>query len=200
MNNAVKIVCFTLLGAAVLSCSACKGKQAGGQMPAQTVNAIEVVQADLPWDIEYPAQVAGSLQVNVRAQVGGILQSRLFDEGAYVKEGTQLFQIDDKEYKAALERARGSLAQAEAQERSTQREYNRMKKLLADKAVSQKNYDDALSAYETAQANVQVAKAGVTTAKINFDYTKVKALFPALWVKKRNPWAVWFPPPGNPAF
>ena len=175
MNNAVKIVCFTLLGAAVLSCSACKGKQAGGQMPAQTVNAIEVVQADLPWDIEYPAQVAGSLQVNVRAQVGGILQSRLFDEGAYVKEGTQLFQIDDKEYKAALERARGSLAQAEAQERSTQREYNRMKKLLADKAVSQKNYDDALSAYETAQANVQVAKAGVTTAKINFDYTKVKA-------------------------
>ncbi len=175
MNNAVKIVCLTLLGAAVLSSSACKGKQAGGQMPAQAVNAIEVVQADLPWDIEYPAQVAGSLQVNVRAQVGGILQSRLFDEGAYVKEGTQLFQIDDKEYKAALERARGSLAQAEAQERSTQREYNRMKKLLADKAVSQKNYDDALSAYETAQANVQVAKAGVTTAKINFDYTKVKA-------------------------
>lgn len=175
MNNAVKFVCLTLLGAAVLSCGACKGKQAGGQMPAQTVNAIEVVQADLPWNIEYPAQVAGSLQVNVRAQVGGILQSRLFDEGAYVKAGTQLFQIDDKEYKAALERARGALAQAEAQERSTRREYERMKKLLADKAVSQKNYDDALSAYETAQANVQVAKAGVTTAKINFDYTKVKA-------------------------
>lgn len=200
MNNAVKIVCFTLLGAAVLSCSACKGKQAGGQMPAQTVNAIEVVQADLPWDIEYPAQVAGSLQVNVRAQVGGILQSRLFDEGAYVKEGTQLFQIDDKEYKAALERARGSLAQAEAQERSTQREYNRMKKLLADKAVSQKNYDDALSAYETAQANVQVAKAGVTTAKINFDYTKVKAPISGIMGKEAQSVGSLVSPTGESGF
>ena len=97
MNNAVKIVCFTLLGAAVLSCSACKGKQAGGQMPAQTVNAIEVVQADLPWDIEYPAQVAGSLEIQIRAQVGGILEARLYNEGEYVEEGKQLFQIDDKQ-------------------------------------------------------------------------------------------------------
>lgn len=170
----------TIITAAALLCAcaalqACGKKQQSAAPEAAAVNAVKVLKADLPWNIEYPAQVAGSLQINIRAQVGGILEARLYNEGEYVQEGTQLFQIDDKEYKVALEKAQGALAQAQADEKRTQRDYKRMKLLRADNAVSQKDYDDALSAYEAAQANLKVAKAGVNDAEINLGYTKVTA-------------------------
>lgn len=167
--------------AAFLACglcvflTACNKKAETAAAPAPVVSAVTVIQRDLPWDIEYPAQVAGSLEIQIRAQVGGILEARLYNEGEYVAEGKQLFQIDDKEYKVALEKAQGALAQAIAEEKRTQRTYKRMKSLRADNAVSQQDYDNALSAYESAQANVQVAKAGVSDAEINLGYTKVTA-------------------------
>lgn len=167
----LSVLCVT--GTLILL-SGCKEKAVPVQ-PVPSVNAVTVIQQDLPWNIEYPAQVAGSLEVQIRAQVGGILQERLYNEGQYVEEGTQLFQIDDTEYKVALERAEGVLAQAQAQERQTKRTYNRMKALWADRAISRQDYDNALSAYETAQADVKVAEAGVNTAKINLGYTKVVA-------------------------
>lgn len=158
----------------MLTVAACKKHEAAAPA-APTVSAVKVIQQDLPWNIEYPAQVAGSLEVEIRAQVGGILQSRLYNEGEYVAEGTQLFQIDDAEYKVALEKAQGSLAQAKAEAKRTQRTFARMKSLRASNAVSQQDYDNALSAYETAQANVQVAEAAVEGAQINLGYTKVVA-------------------------
>ena len=169
MNKAVWIVVC-----AVLLFAACKNREAAAPA-AVTVSAVKVLQQDLPWNIEYPAQVAGSLEIQIRAQVGGILQSRLYDEGEFVTEGTQLFQIDDSEYKVALEKAQGSLAQAQAEERRTYRTFKRMKTLRASNAVSQQDYDNALSAYETAQANVKVAQAAVEGAQINLGYTKVTA-------------------------
>lgn len=175
MNKKIAPAALAALGlAAVLVCG-CKKKADTGAMPAPVVSAVTVLQQDLPWTIEYPAQVAGSLEIQIRAQVGGILEARLYNEGEYVSAGTQLFQIDDKEYKVALEKAQGALAQAQAEERRTQRTYARMKKLRADNAVSQQDYDNALSAYETSQANVKVAQAGVSDAEINLGYTKVTA-------------------------
>ena len=123
------------LGLATVFVSGCKKSTAGGAAAPTMVNAVEVVQQDLPWDIEYPAQVAGSLEIQIRAQVGGILEARLYNEGEYVEEGKPLFQIDDKQYKVALEKAQGALAQAQAEERRTQRTYARMKTLRADNAV-----------------------------------------------------------------
>ncbi len=169
MNKAVWV-----LACAVVLFAACKNKEAAAPA-AVTVSAVKVLQQDLPWNIEYPAQVAGSLEIQIRAQVGGILQSRLYNEGEFVTEGTQLFQIDDSEYKVALEKAQGSLAQAQAEERRTYRTFKRMKTLRASNAVSQQDYDNALSAYETAQANVKVAQAAVEGAQINLGYTKVTA-------------------------
>lgn len=153
----------------------CQGKKAAAPQTATVVNAVKVIRQDYPWMMEYPAQVAGSLDVQIRAQVGGILQARLYNEGEFVAEGTQLFQIDDKEYKVALEKAQGTLAQAQAEAKHTQRSYQRIKTLRAENAVSQQDYDNALSAYETAKANVQVAQAGVNDAKINLGYTQVMA-------------------------
>ena len=169
MKRAVLVICL-----AIVAVCACK-KHETAAPAAPVVSAVKVIQQDLPWNIEYPAQVAGSLEIQIRAQVGGILQSRLYNEGEFVKEGTQLFQIDDSEYKVALEKAQGSLAQAQAEEKRTYRTFNRMKTLRASNAVSQQDYDNALSAYETAQANVKVAQAAVEGAKINLGYTKVTA-------------------------
>ncbi len=162
------LMCFSLF---TIACH----KQDASAPAAVNVSAVKVIQENLPWNIEYPAQVAGSLEIQIRAQVGGILQSRLYNEGEFVKEGTQLFQIDDSEYKVALEKAQGSLAQAQAEEKRTYRTFKRMKTLRQSNAVSQQDYDNALSAYETAQANVKVAQAAVEGAQINLGYTKVVA-------------------------
>ena len=175
MNRKFVPAALAVLGLTALFVCGCGKKAETGAMPAPVVSAVTVLQQDLPWDIEYPAQVAGSLDIQIRAQVGGILEARLYNEGEYVAEGTQLFQINDKEYKVALEKAQGALAQAQAEERRTQRTYKRMKALRAENAVSQQDYDNALSAYDTAKANVQVAQAGVSNAQINLDYTKVTA-------------------------
>lgn len=169
MKKSVLVFCL-----AILAVCACKKHEAAAPA-ASVVSAVKAIQQDLPWNIEYPAQVAGSLEIQIRAQVGGILESRLYNEGEFVTEGTQLFQIDDSEYKVALQKAQGSLAQAQAEEKRTYRTFNRMKTLRASNAVSQQDYDNALSAYETAQANVKVAQAAVEGAQINLGYTKVTA-------------------------
>lgn len=167
-----------ILGVAVIGVGfllwGCQGKKNAAE-PLPAVNVIEVAQQDYPWLMEYPAQVAGSLDVQIRAQVGGILKARLYNEGEFVPAGTQLFQIDDTEYKVALEKAQGNLSQAQAQAKRTQRAYQRMKTLRAENAVSQQDYDNALSAYEAAKADMQVAQAGVQDAQINLGYTKVTA-------------------------
>lgn len=170
-----KMVLVSILLLGGVASGACRHKDTTQQTAALPVSVVKVLKADLPWNIEYPAQVVGSLQIQVRAQVDGILKARLFDEGAYVEQGTQLFQIDPQEYEVALQRAQGSLAQAQTDVSRTRRDYERMKKLRADNAVSQKDYDDALSSYEAAQAALQVAQAGVTDAQINLQYTRVLA-------------------------
>ncbi len=175
MNKYLRVTGMMTLAVCVGLLGACKKQDQQNADAAVPVSAVKVLRTDLPWNIEYPAQVAGSLEIQVRAQVGGILQARLFDEGAYVKKDTQLFQIDPKEYEVALQRAEGSLAQARSEESRTRRDFERMKKLRADNAVSQKDYDDSLSAYEASQAAVKVAEAGVNEAKINLEYTRVLA-------------------------
>lgn len=151
------------------------GTKAPAAVPPATVDMVRVIEQDWPWTMEYPAQVAGSLEVQVRAQVGGILQERTYQEGAYVTAGTGLFQIDDSAYRVALAKAQGALAQAQASAKNAQRTFERVKRLRADNALSQQDYDNALSSYEAALANVQVAQADVNDAQINLGYTRVTA-------------------------
>lgn len=193
----IKKISLLFVGLLVAGLCACHKQDDAGKNAALPVMAVKVVKEDLPWNIEYPAQVAGSLQIQVRAQVGGILKARLFNEGAYVEQGTQLFQIDPQEYEVALERAQGSLAQAQSDVNRTKRDYERMKKLRVDNAVSQKDYDDSLSAYEAAQAAVQVAQAGVNDAKINLQYTKVLAPISGITGKEAQSVGSLISPAGN---
>ncbi|MDR2781909.1 MAG: efflux RND transporter periplasmic adaptor subunit [Holosporaceae bacterium] len=154
--------------------SGCKDKEQA-QMPLPLVGASKAVKRNVPFVVEVPAKITGSLEIQIRAQVGGILKSRVFQEGQYIKEGEKLFEIDPEPYKAALTRAQGTLAQAESELRRTTRDYERMKKLFNDGAVSQKDHDDALSAYERANANMKVAEGSLHEAEINLGYTEVKA-------------------------
>ena len=151
------------------------GESATASQQEMLVNGITVTQQDAPLNIEYPAQIDGSLNIDVRGQVGGILKERLYTEGSYVEKDTPLFIIDPQPYQVALEKAKGSLAQAQSEVKRTKRDYERMAKLIKENAVSAKEHDDALSAYERAQANEQVAKAGLEEAEINLGYTTVKA-------------------------
>ncbi|MCL2485348.1 MAG: efflux RND transporter periplasmic adaptor subunit [Endomicrobia bacterium] len=139
------------------------------------VIGIQSIKSDIPWDIEYPAQVAGSLEVEVRAQVSGILKAKMFQEGEFVEAGKQLFLIDPEPFQVAFDKAKAGLAKANAALTKAQADYSRMKKLLAQEAVSRKEYDDANAAYESAKAEVEAAKANLKDAEINLKYTKVVA-------------------------
>jgi len=145
------------------------------QMPLQLVGAVKALKENVPLALEVPAKITGSLEIQVRAQVGGILKSRVFHEGQYVQAGEKLFEIDPAPYQAALTRAQGALAQAQSELRRTTRDYDRMQKLFKEGAVSQKDHDDALSAYERADANLKVAEGSLHEAEINLGYTEVKA-------------------------
>jgi len=181
-RSSILVMLFMSVLAITIAFTSCSKKEEVKDDQAQAtapqgalVEAVKSLKLDVPWDIEYPAQVAGSLEVEIRAQVGGILKERLYQEGEYVKKGDILFKIDPEQPKAALEKAEASLAQVNTEVQRTQRDYIRMKELIKDNAVSQKDYDDSLSAYEKAQANYKAAKAVVDDARINLGYTTVKA-------------------------
>ena len=160
---------------ALLLFTSCDDKKQSQQMPLQMVGAVKVAKKNVPMTIEAPAKISGSLEVQIRAQIGGILKSRVYTEGQYIREGEKLFEIDQEPYRAALLRAQGTLAQAESELKRTTRDYERMSKLHKAGAISQKEHDDSLAAFEHAVANLKVAEGSVKEAEINLGYTEVKA-------------------------
>jgi membrane fusion protein (multidrug efflux system) len=126
-------------------------------------------------DFEYVGQVAGSREVEVRAQVTGIVKQRLYREGSRVAAGQVLFKIDPATFQAQVNVAEADLAQAQARERQAKRELDRFQQLGQRKVVSPKEVDDAGSGYDLAQAAVQSAQARLATARIELAYTDVKA-------------------------
>lgn len=173
---------FVLLGvvAAVAAMVAgCGGKQAGGQAPggqqAPEVAVFTVAPQPLAMSTELPGRTAAFQVAEVRPQVGGLIQKRLFTEGADVKAGSQLYQIDAATYQAAFNSARASLAKAKANLAAAAPKVARYKELVAIEGVSRQDYDDAVAAHEQAKAEVEAAQAALDTARINVDYTKVAA-------------------------
>ena len=147
----------------------------GGDMPPPEVH-IEVVQpADQPLIFEYAARTAGYREVEVRAQVSGILQERTYQEGSAVKQGQVLFRIDPRTYAAALARAKASLAQEQARFRQAERNLKRIGELQKKGYASESELDNAISSFEQSKANIQAAEAEVLSRQIDLDYTTVKA-------------------------
>jgi membrane fusion protein (multidrug efflux system) len=124
---------------------------------------------------ELPGRIVASLFAEVRPQIAGIIQKRLFEEGGEVAEGTPLYQIDAAPYQASYDSAVAALQKAEAMVPSAQAKAERYQGLVKQSAVSKQDLDDAVAALAQAKADVATAKANVETARINLDYTTIKA-------------------------
>ena len=159
--------------------SACADKAApppqAATPPALPVTVLEMKPVNLPAVIEVMAQTEGARETEVRARVGGILEKRVFEEGTPVKAGQALYQIDRAPLETALAQARAQLAEAKARVEQTQREAARLKGLLAQQAISQREYDTASSDNSVAQAAVQAAQAALRQAELNLSYATVTA-------------------------
>ena len=148
---------------------------AGGGMPPAVVAVQEVKPRNVAVEFEYPAQTAGSREVEVRARVNGILLKRNFTEGAPVRAGQSLFTLDAAPYEAVAARGEADVAAAEARLAAASRNAKRAKPLFEARAVSPKEYDEAVSAEDVAAADVKAAKARLAEARLNLNYTKVES-------------------------
>lgn len=167
------------LSAALLT--ACSGKEqaAGGPppggMPALPVTVLTMQPTTVETSVEAVAQTEGAREVEVRARVGGILMKRLYEEGTAVKAGQPLVELDKAPFEVAAAQARAQLAESKARADQTLRESSRLKGLLAQQAISQREYDTATSDNAVALAAVQAAQAAVRQAELNLSWSTVAA-------------------------
>jgi len=153
----------------------CGDKKTGGPPPAPEVATVTIQPKPVLITTDLTGRTSANLVAEVRPQVGGIIQKRLFTEGSDVQAGQVLYQIDPATYQAALDNARAGLARSEANLSAIRLKADRLRELLADKAVSQQDYDDAASALKQTQADIQYWQANVDTARINLKYTSITA-------------------------
>lgn len=145
------------------------------QPSAPEVSVTEIKAQRVVLTTELPARVTANLVADIRPQVSGIIKARYFEEGGEVKAGSTLYLVDPEQYKAAYDNAKASLARSEANFHTVNMRAERYKGLVESKAISQQEYDDADAAKKQAEADVQFWKAALDAAKINLDYTAVKA-------------------------
>ncbi len=143
--------------------------------PLPEVATVTVQPREVMLSTELPGRTSAFRVAEIRPQVSGLLQKRLFREGSHVKAGQVLYQIDPAPFKAALDNAQAGLGKAEANLPAVSLRAERYREVLADKAVSQQDYDDAAAALKQAQAEIQYWKAQVETARINLGYCRVNA-------------------------
>ncbi len=139
------------------------------------VTVMPVVQKDTPVDFEFTAQTQSSREVEIRARVDGFLDKRLYTEGQMVHAGQTLFQMDAKPFEAALQTAKGQLAQQQARLTVTKANLARVIPLAKQNALSQKDLDDATGNEKQAEAAVFAALGQVQTAQLNLSYTTIKS-------------------------
>jgi membrane fusion protein (multidrug efflux system) len=168
---------YVLTTFAALLLAACGPSQQGGfqGFPPTEVTTFVVTPKAIPATYEYVGQTAGSKEVEVRARVTGILEQKLYQEGAPVKAGQVLFVIDPKPLAAQAAALEADLTRAEAQKAQADREVARLKPLAEKRAVGQKEADDAVSNAELANASVKAAQAKLAEVRLSLGYTRVVA-------------------------
>jgi len=171
---------ITRLAAAVLCgllMAGCQPEQQAASMPppAPTVSVVTVQPQPVLLTTELPGRTSAYRIAEIRPQVNGLIQKRIFTEGTDVQAGDLLYQIDPAPFRAALKNAEAALVRSEANLPAIRSRTERYKELLADKAVSQQEYDDVAAALHQLEADIQYGKATVETARINLAYTRITA-------------------------
>ena len=174
-------VCAAMAAALLAGCGkkeaapgAAGGPPGGGRPPAE-VGVVTVKLGDVGLVTELPGRVEASRVAQVRARAAGIVLKRLFKEGSDVKAGQPLYSIDSAPYRATLLSAQAALARYEANLSQASATVDRYKPLVEVNAISRQDYVNAQAAQKQAQADVQVGRAGVETAKISLGYASVTA-------------------------
>jgi RND family efflux transporter MFP subunit len=181
-------VCLAVIGVII---GAVRPKHVSGAQPGASpdVEVVQVEQKDVPIYGEWIGTLDGLTNADVRAQVTGYIMRQGYQEGAFVKKGQLLFEIDPRPFQAALDQAEGQLAQAKAAlanaqavQGRTELDVNRYTPLAKEQAASQQDLDNAVqnnmaakATVATAQAQIKSAEAAVETARINLDFTRLVA-------------------------
>lgn len=168
-----KNILFLVTIIITVSLIGCGRQKPSPQLPEVAAVTVQPQKATLT--TELPGRTSAYLIAEIRPQVNGLIQKRLFTEGSDVNAGQVLYQIDPAPFQAAVDNAKASLSRAEASLPSIRSRVERYKELLVDKAVSQQEYDDATSSLKQVEADIQYWKAMVETANINLGYTNVTA-------------------------
>lgn len=143
--------------------------------PPPVVEVVSVIQKDVPIYYEWIGSTDGYVNATIRAQVQGYLISQNYKEGDFVKKGQVLFEIDPRTFQAALEQAKGQLAQQQARWITAKANLARIKPLAEENAVSKKDLDDATGQELAAHASVIAAQATVDKAKLDVGFTKIRS-------------------------
>jgi membrane fusion protein (multidrug efflux system) len=175
INDRVKriaIMGVLVLGGITLGC----GSQQAAPKPAIPEVAIVTVSPErVVLTTELPGRTSAYFVAEIRPQVNGIVQERLFNEGSDVKAGSVLYQIDPAPYQAAYNNAVAALARSEANLPPIRLKAERYRELIAIKAISQQDFDNAAAALKQAEADIEYWKATVESARINLGYTRITA-------------------------
>jgi membrane fusion protein (multidrug efflux system) len=168
-----RLLAAGLIAATAFCPLACRNPKEASAPPSPSVSAITLVPRNVPVAFEYIAQTQSSHLVNIQARVSGFLDRRLYTEGAVVKEGQVLFQMDAKPFQVQLAQAAAALARQEAALETARLNLVRTEPLVAQQALSQKDLDEATGRYQSAAAAVDQARAQVDAAKLNLSYTTI---------------------------
>src|SRR5579862_2826733 len=162
-----------LVATALLGSFGCREKKETKSPPSPLVEVATVTTGDVPIYHEWIGVLDGLVNAQIRAQVTGYLLTQNYREGDPIKKGDLLFEIDPRPFQAALDQAKGQLAQADARFGKTELDVKRYAPLVKDKAISQEEFDDAVQANLEAKAAVVSAQAQVEQAQLNLEFTRI---------------------------
>jgi membrane fusion protein (multidrug efflux system) len=171
MRSSLVVAILMLLAA----CSQGDAKQTATAPPPMPVTVLQVASEKVPVSLDTVGQAEGSREVEIRARVNGILEKRLFQEGAAVAPGQTLFEIDAAPYELAVQEAKAALQQERVKRELADSDAKRLGPLVEEKAISQRELDTAVSAAKQATASIAMAEAKVKDAELNLSYTKITA-------------------------
>src|SRR5258707_4819301 len=171
-----KVLLFTLLAGFALAMIGCGRTHAAGTPPAPEVSVALVIQQDVPVFSEWVATMDGYVNAQIRPQVSGYIIKQEYKEGSLVRKGQVLFEIDPRPFKAALDRAKGDLAQAQAQLGKSILDVERDTPLAEARAIAKSQLDNEIKAKRAPQAAIESDKAAVEQAELNLEWTKVTSL------------------------
>jgi RND family efflux transporter MFP subunit len=172
-NSGVALAALATLG---IFASGCNRGRAAAATPTPEVEVATVEQRDVPVYSEWVATLDGYVNAQIRPQVSGYITKQNYTEGSPVRKGQVLFEIDPRPFTAALDRAKGDLAQAQAQLGKSTLDVERDKPLAEAMAIAKSQLDNEVQAKLGAQASVESGRAAVEQAELNLEWTKVTSL------------------------